>query len=263
MVSEVMCMILQEQYLVNLASKGERIDKRKPHDYRKVTVEKDVIEKAEGSARVRIGETEVIVGVKMNLGEPYPDKPDEGVMIVGAEFSPMASPEFETGPPGENAIELARVVDRGIRESGTMDTKKLCIKKGEKVWLANVDIHILNHSGNLIDAAALAAVTALWNTRMPEVKDEKVNYGKKTSKKLPVGFKPITVTMVRIGESLFVDPNLDEEDVMNMRLSIAVKDDDNVCAMQKGGPGTLTMDEIRDALDIAVKKSREMRKLIE
>ncbi len=254
-------MILQEQYLLNLASKGERIDKRKPDEYREIVVEKDVIEKAEGSARVKIGETEVLVGIKMDIGEPYPDKPDDGVMIVGAEFSPVASPGFETGPPKEDAIELARVVDRGIREAGTIDTKKLCIKKGERVWLVNIDIHVLNHSGNLIDAAALAAVTALWNAKMPELKGEKINYEKRT-KKLPVKSKPITITFARIGESLFTDPNLDEENVMDMRLSVAVKDDDNICALQKGGIGTLSLEEIGKALEAAIKKSKGMRKTI-
>lgn len=248
---------------MNLASKGERIEKRKMEDYRKIVVEKNAIEKAEGSARVKIGETEVIVGVKMNIGTPYSDRPNEGVMIVGAEFSPIASPKFETGPPNENCIELARVVDRGIRESGAIDTKKLCIKEGEKVWMVNVDIHIMNHSGNLIDAAALAAVTALWNVRMPEVKDDQVNWEKKTNKRLPMNSKPITVTQAKIGSSMIVDPDLEEEEVMNTRLSIAIKDDERVCAMQKGGSGVLTTDEIDKALDVAVKKSKELRKLID
>jgi len=190
-------MILQEQYLLNLASKGERIDKRKLDEYRKIVVEKDVLGKAEGSARVKIGETEVLVGVKMDIGEPYPDKPDDGVMIVGAEFSPIASPEFEAGPPDENAIELARVVDRGIRESGAIDTKKLCIKKEEKVWMVFVDIQILNHDGNLMDAAALAAITALLGARIPEYDGKTINYEKKT-KKLPMLFKPVPVTTVKI-----------------------------------------------------------------
>lgn len=256
-------MLLQEQYILNLASKGERIEKRKMEDYRKIVVEKNAIEKAEGSARVKIGETEVIVGVKMNIGTPYSDRPNEGVMIVGAEFSPIASPKFETGPPNENCIELARVVDRGIRESGAIDTKKLCIKEGEKVWMVNVDIHIMNHSGNLIDAAALAAVTALWNVRMPEVKDDQVNWEKKTNKRLPMNSKPITVTQAKIGSSMIVDPDLEEEEVMNTRLSIAIKDDERVCAMQKGGSGVLTTDEIDKALDVAVKKSKELRKLID
>lgn len=255
-------MLLQEQYIMNLASKGERVGKRKMDEYRNIIVEKDAIEKAEGSARVRIGETDVIVGVKMNVGTPYSDRPDEGVMIVGAELSPIASPMFETGPPNENSIELARVVDRGIRESGAIDTKKLCIEKGEKVWMINVDIHIMNHTGNLIDAAALAAITALNNTRIPEFKDGVVNWEKKTSKKLPMNFTPITITQAKIGESIIVDPDLEEEDSMNMRISVAVKDDDNVCAIQKGGKGVLTTDDIDKVINMAVKKSKELRKLI-
>lgn len=255
-------MILQKQYIKNLASKGTRIDNRKPDEYRKIVIEKDVIEKAEGSARVKIGDTEVIAGVKISFGEPYPDKEDEGVMIVGAELSPIASADFETGPPKEDAIELARVVDRGIRESGMIDTKKLCIKKGEKVWMINVDIHIINHSGNLIDASALAAVTALSNTRFPDVKADKINYDKKTTKKLPVKCQPVTITTARIGETLVMDPNLDEEETMDIRLTVAVKDDGNITAMQKGGIGTTSTDEIEKIIQDSVKKSKEIRKLI-
>lgn len=255
-------MILQKQYIKNLASKGQRVDGRKPEDFREIVIEKNAIEKAEGSARVRIGDTEVIAGVKMSLGEPYPDKEDEGVMIVGAELSPMASPDFETGPPSERAIELARVVDRGIRESGTIDTKKLCIKKGEKVWLVNVDIHVMNHKGNLIDAAAIAAVTSIWNAKFPELKGDRIDYEKKSAKKLPVNSKPVTITVVKVGDSLMVDPDLDEEDATDVRLTISLKDNDNICALQKGGIGTMTLDEIQKSIDLAVKKSKEIRKML-
>ena len=117
------------QYLLELAKKGLRIDKRKPDHYREIFIEKNPIEKPEGSARVKIGKTDVMVGVKMDVGEPFPDKLDEGILITGAEFSQLASSTFEGGPPREDSIELARVVHRGIRESGAIDTKKLCIKK--------------------------------------------------------------------------------------------------------------------------------------
>jgi exosome complex component RRP42 len=62
-------MILQDQYILNMASKGQRVDKRGPEDYRKIEVEENPIEKAEGSARVSIGDTVVIAGVKMSIGE--------------------------------------------------------------------------------------------------------------------------------------------------------------------------------------------------
>ena len=48
------------------------------------------------------------------------------------ELVPFASPMFESGPPREDAIELARVVDRGIRHSEIVDKKKLCITPGKE-----------------------------------------------------------------------------------------------------------------------------------
>jgi exosome complex component RRP42 len=152
---------MEGQYALELIMKGKRMDERKFEDFREIKIEKDIIEKAEGSARVKIGETEVIVGIKLNTGEPFPDTPEEGILIVNAEFTPLASPDFESGPPGENAVELARVVDRGIRESKCIEVEKLCITPKEKVWMMFVDIHIINDQGNLLDAAALAAIVAL------------------------------------------------------------------------------------------------------
>ena len=39
----------------------------------------------------------------------------------------------------------------------------------EKAWEVRVDIHILNHDGNLIDASTLAALGALCHFRRPDV----------------------------------------------------------------------------------------------
>src|SRR3990167_1904107 len=146
-------------HIIGLLNAGVRLDGRKLTDYRgPIEIERGIIKTAEGSARVRIGETEVMVGVKLEVGEPYPDTPGEGTIIVGAELLPMSNPEFELGPPGIQAIELARVVDRGIRESKALDFKKLCIKEGENIWMVIIDICPLNDDGNLIDAAVLATL---------------------------------------------------------------------------------------------------------
>ena len=156
-----------------LLEKGTRIDGRGLLDTREIKIEQGLIEKAEGSARVLLGKTDVLVGVKIETGEPFPDTPKEGVLTVNAELVPLASPTFEPGPPDENSIELARVVDRGIRESHAVDTEKLCIEEGKKVFVVFVDVYVLNHDGNLIDASAIAAMAALMNTKMPnyEIKD--------------------------------------------------------------------------------------------
>jgi exosome complex component RRP42 len=256
-------MIIRNQYITNLAAKGSRMDKRKEDEFRKIEIELNVIANAEGSARVRIGKTEVIAGVKMGTGEPFSDKPDAGVLMTGAELSPLSSPEFETGPPKEDAIELARVVDRGIRESGMIDTKKLCIKKGEKVWMVFVDIQIINHGGNLIDAASFAAVAALLFAKMPKFDGENVEYGTKSSKKLPVTCKPVAVTISKIGDKLIVDCTNDEEKARTARLTVTSRDNGNLVAMQKGGSEPLSVKEIENAFEISIRKGKELRKMLD
>lgn len=244
-----------------LIEKGKRLDARDLSDYREIKVEQGVIEKAEGSARVLLGKTEVLVGVKVETGTPFPDTPNNGVLTVNAELVPLASPTFEPGPPDENSIELARIVDRGIRESEAIDTEKLCIEAGKKVFVVFVDVYVLNYDGNLIDASALAAVAALMNTKMPnyEVKDGEVVI-KQGYTQLPMKSHPITVTLGKINNKLIVDPWLEEEQVMDSRISIAFNDEGKICAMQKGGSGYFTQQQILEAMKLSQKKAAELRK---
>ncbi len=244
-----------------MIEKGKRLDGRGLTDYREIKVEQGLIERAEGSARVLLGKTEVLVGIKVETGTPFPDTPNEGVQTVNAELVPLASPNFEPGPPDENSIELARIVDRGIRESKAIDTGKLCIEPGKKVFVVFVDVYVLNHDGNLIDASAIAAVSALMNTKMPnyEIEDGEVKI-KTGYTPLPLKNHPITVTIGKIGSNLIVDPWLEEEQVMDSRISMAINDDGNICAMQKGGSGYFTPQQVLEASKLVQEKAAELRK---
>ncbi|MBW2984396.1 exosome complex protein Rrp42 [Candidatus Woesearchaeota archaeon] len=249
-----------KEHVIKLLKADTRLDGRKPLEFRKpVTVEYGVSKTAEGSAKVKIGGTEVIVGVKLEIMEPYPDTPDKGTIMVGAELLPLSNPEFESGPPGIQAIELARVVDRGIRESKALDFKKLCIKEGEKIWCVVIDICSINDEGNLLDASALAALAALKDARFPKFDGDKVDYAEKTDEKLPLSREPLPVTVIKIGDNFIVDPLTDEEKVIEARLTVASTKEGNLCAMQKGGDAPLTTDEISKMVDIAVDKAKELR----
>ena len=105
---------IRQNQIAQLIASNKRLDGRGLTDYRPIQIETGIIEKAEGSARVRLGKTEVMVGIKIDIGEPYSDRPNEGVLTTSAEFVPLASPEFEAGPPGEDSVELARVVDLSL-----------------------------------------------------------------------------------------------------------------------------------------------------
>jgi exosome complex component RRP42 len=252
---------VRQRQIAQTIDEGNRLDGRALTAYRDLKLEQGVIEKAEGSARVHLGKSEVLVGVKVETGEPFPDTPNEGVMTVNAELVPLASPSYEPGPPDESSIELARIVDRGIRESKAIDTGKLCIEPGKKVFVVFVDIYVLNYDGNLIDASALAAMGALLNTKMPnyEVVDGEVKL-KQGYTQLPMKSHPITVTIGKIGDKLLVDPGFEEEQVMDARISMAINDEGNICAIQKGLAGYFTPQQIIEASKLAQEKSAEMRK---
>ncbi|ADZ10399.1 3' exoribonuclease [Methanobacterium lacus] len=253
-----------KESVTNLVKNGERTDGRAFDEYREISLEAGVIEKAEGSARVKIGNTQIIIGAKPQIGTPFGDTPNVGVLMTNTELLPMAAPNFESGPPDENSVELSRVTDRCIREGEVVDLEKLCIVPGEKVWMIFLDLHVVDYDGNLMDAAVLGSVAALMNTRLPEAKiiDDEVVLDYDNLIPLPINDTALMSTFAKIGEELIIDPSLEEEEVMGARLSIGITKDGNICAMQKGGEKTLTQEEVLKAVSIAKIKTAELRKLL-
>ena len=71
---------------------------------------------------------------------------------------------------------------------------------------------------------------------------------------------PITVTIAKVNGNLIVDPGLEEEQIKDARISIATNDDGNICAIQKGGSGYFSPQEVIDATKLVQKKAAELRK---
>ncbi len=250
-----------KQHMLNVFAKDVREDGRKLDAYRDVSVEYGISSKsAEGSARVCIGATEVVAGVKLGAMSPYSDRPNEGTLMVNVELTALASPRFNLGPPRIEAIEMSRVIDRGIRECDAVDFSKLCITPGELVWSVIVDIYPINDAGNIFDAAALAAVAALQDAKFPELgADNVVNYEKRTKKALPLQDLPLSVTVRKIGKHVFVDPTAYEEAQEDARITFAVLPKGGLCALQKGGNVGLSVDDIDAMATLAIAKSKELR----
>ncbi len=251
---EDILMDIKRDYVLSRIRAGERIDGRNFDEFRKVEVKTGIIEKAEGSALVKLGNTQVVVGVKMQVGEPFPDTPNMGIIITNAELVPLASPTFEPGPPDENSIELARVVDRGIRESEAVDLEKLCIEEGEKVWIVFIDIHALDDDGNLMDASSIAAISALMNTTVPAER-----FGVGEDFKLPIRDFPISVTSLVVDDRILVDPCRDEMSVGKNLMTITSDEEGNVVAMQKSGSYLMAEEKFYELLDLSVAKAKEIR----
>lgn len=256
---------IEKKYIIDNLKKEERIDGRGLWDYRDFKITPNVIASAEGSADVLLGDTRILTGLKYDIGAPFPDLPNEGVCTVMAELVPLASPLFERGPPDEQSIELARVVDRGIRHADCVQTKKLCIEEMKAVYILFVDMYVLNYGGNLIDAGGVSALATLINAHIPEGKwtDEGPEWtGKYLTGKDLVNELPLVLTYGKIDDMIFADPNLPEELVCDGRLSISVTEN-KITSIQKSGAATFSFDDIKMLNEKSIEKGKELRKLLD
>lgn len=250
---------LRKQQMWDSLAKGKRLDAREFTEQRPLAIEIDVIKKANGSARVTLGDSEVIAGIKVSTGEPFEGLEEKGALIISAEVLPVASPHAEPGPPDEEVIELARVVDRGVRESEMIDLDQLVLVPGKVVYTVFVDCSVVNADGNLFDATSYAVVSALLSANLPilEMQDGKVVDTGKT-RDMPITSIPVSVTAARIGEYVLTDPVSEEEACMDARITITTNEN-GFCAVQKGYTGSFTTDQIKKAAEAARIKGLEIR----
>ena len=257
---------LTKETLKKVFSEGKRFDGRGLLDLKEFEVSYDVSNKAEGSARVKLGKTDVVVGVKLATGEPYPDSMDKGNLIVSADLLPMASPRFESGPPKFNAIELSRLMDRMVRESGMIDLSKLAIKAGENVWTLFIDIYPINDDGALIDAASIACIAALKKAVFPGLdKNGRADYKKRTKTHIPISDEtlPISFTFYKLGDTLILHPTREEEEACDTKVTFGIskfKGQYMINSCQKGWETPFKKEEIEKMMEILPKKYDEVMK---
>lgn len=251
---------LKKDYVRDLLKKGKRGDERDFLEYRSIRIEKNFVPNAEGSAMAFLGDTKVLAGIKFDLIEPYKDKPEEGTFIVNAEFSPMAHPDFNPGPPNENSIELARIVDRALRSAEVVDLKKLFLEEGKALGIY-IDIYVLDYCGNLIDCSTIAAMSALTCTRVPKYENGEI-VRTESRGRLELARTVSSCTFEKIGEHTLLDATEEEEIASDGRLTIATCDGDLICAGQKSGSAGFKVEEIMNLVDVSIEKGKFLRKKI-
>ncbi len=247
---------IKQGFIRELAEKGQREDGRGPLDYRAISVQKGFAPNAEGSALAQIGKSKVLSGIKFDVMAPFADRPTEGVVMVNAEFSPVAHPEFRAGPPDERSIELARVVDRGIRSAKVVNVDNMLVTEGKGQGIF-IDLYILDHDGNLIDTAALAAMAALKDAKVPKFEDGKIVRGSNAGS-LPLKDIVVSTSFEKIGKTIMVDATDAEEIASSGRLSLGTANDGLICSSQKSGSVGFSKDEYMQMVDWAHEKRKDL-----
>ena len=234
----------EKAFLLEGLWESKRTDGRGMFEGRKLDL---VFGKEFGSCQVSLGKTKVQASVSCSVAEPRVTRPNEGILSVFVDLSPMAAPKFEVGRLTEEGVEINRTIERCLKESRCLDLESLCIVSEEKVWSVRLDIQVLNHCGNLADAASIAGLAALCHARRPDVSlrgDEVTIHPPHERDPIPlaVHHHPVTTTfsMFQLPEQssetmIVADPSLLEEECAKGRMVIGVNAYREVCTLHLAG----------------------------
>ncbi|KAM9378081.1 exosome complex component RRP45 [Phaethornis superciliosus] len=257
----------ERRFLLRAIEERTRLDGRQCYDYRNVRISFGA---DYGCCIVELGKTRVLAQVSCELVTPKPNRPTEGILFFNLELSPMAAPGFEPGRQSELLVKLNRLIERCLRNSKCIDTESLCIVAGEKVWQIRLDLHLLNHEGNITDAAGIAGIAALCHFRRPEVSvqgEEVTVYAPEERDPVPLSIHhmPICVSFAffQQGTYLLVDPSEREESVMDGVLIIAMNKHQEICTIQSSGGIMLVKDQVLRCSKITAVKVAEITELIQ
>ena len=255
----------EREFILRALRENElRVDGRGPLDVRRTAYQ---FGPRDGQCEVTLGQTRVLAVVSATLEQPSGGRSNEGSVSINVEFSPMASPNFEPGRPGEEASEVAVVLERAIRETGAVDVESLCVLAGKHVWHIRCDVHVLDACGNVVGASSLAAAAALLSFRRPEatVSPETrrvVVHSAATREPVALALRhlPVAVTFGFFEEHdglLIVDPTIKEETVSGGEMVVVLNAHDELCAVHKGGGCAVAPGEIMRCVRLASRVAKE------
>ncbi|AAR38966.1 NEQ111 [Nanoarchaeum equitans Kin4-M] len=209
-------------YIEQKLMDGFHIDNRPLLEYRPIKIKED-----QNRVWLSLGNTQVIAG--LSISEEEPMEKGKANLIVNADFSPIAGKEYFQGPPTEQDLILARLIDRALRSSNAIALEKHVIDEN-KVKSFYIDVIVLEDDGNILDASMLAVVKLL----------EKANLLER---------KPLYISFYKYKNIIFVDPTKEEEQISNAKISIAI-DGENIVSIQKDY-GSFDENEIEELIDLA------------
>ena len=194
-------------------------------------LELDIVSHAAGSARLRLANTDVLVGVKAEIDVPKPEKPNCGKIEFFVDCSANATPDFEGRGGDDLAMEISNIMAKAYTSQQTFNLEALCIMARQQCWKLYVDILILECGGNLFDAVSLATKAALFNTRIPRVSTAMMDGGSVDlilsddpydCDRIDIETVPLLVTMCKIGDHCIVDPSAEEEKCSSSSIVVGV-----------------------------------------
>ena len=271
-------------YTLQGAADDLREDGRARLDFRHLSLEVGLMPQASGSARLRAGGAEVIVGVVAVLGEPSSAAPELGRITIAVSCGPgetaaQGLPEY-TPTSGSRSIDDKRLWLEGAlsqlygQKSAPAALRTLCIAPGLQCWELRVHVQLIRTDGCPLDAAALAVRAALHDTRVPKVSVRGESGGggnaaAPSERALAVALEleldetldeaepfaaqslPLYVTLATLDGHLVADCTAKERSAAGSAVSVGLDAEGNVCSVCAGGGFGLHLSALAAAMHAA------------
>lgn len=230
-------------------------------------LETGIVVHANGSARLRLANSDILATVKAEIDVPLPNRPNEGKLEFFIDCSANATPQFEGRGGEELAMDIANTLQRTFLSPNAFDLKSLCILSRQQCWKLYIDILILECGGNLYDAVSIAVKSAMFNLKLPRVSAALMDGGSvdlilsddiHDCDRLDVTALPLLVTLCKIGEHCVIDPSAEEEEcsVVSLVVGVSCRGGDNeegvVTNMRTCGAGSLRTETLNQGIDLSV-----------
>lgn len=250
------------RFLLDGVNQGIRNDGRRCFDYRRISFETQVISSAIGSVRLRAGETDLLVGIKCEVGKPDRERPDAGHFQICVDCAASVSPKLVEGHAAEDwGRHMATLLESMCGGDDVVDRKGLCIVPGLFAWHVNADILVLSSGGNLLDTMSLALCIILGDMLLPGVRvQEALEEGEPTQLAVddrpevgvpfPLKKLPLCITVAQLGEEFLLDVTHEEESCANAMLCVVVDGKcGSVIGMHKLGRGLYDISAVPPMLE--------------
>uniref|UniRef100_A0AC35F6J3 Exoribonuclease phosphorolytic domain-containing protein n=1 Tax=Panagrolaimus sp. PS1159 TaxID=55785 RepID=A0AC35F6J3_9BILA len=222
----------EKVYAVDGINQGLRNDGRELMDFRPIVVEFDVMPNTHGSARVRLGQTDLIAAIKLKMRQVTDTEDFSNRIDFYVTCSAVASTDFAGKHGDDCAQRIASLLRKAYRNDFILpELKKFKLSK-DRYYQTKVDILILQYDGNAVDAASVAAKAALSDlkyiipTMIARDKGKTVPQlpGKARSQiqTLDISNVPMIVTLNSFGDNIFLDATLEEEQCVGGVLHVGV-----------------------------------------
>ncbi|QRW15172.1 3' exoribonuclease family domain-containing protein [Ceratobasidium sp. AG-Ba] len=156
-----------------LTSKSVQLrgDGRTALAYRPINVELGVAPTTNGSARARIGQTEVWTGIKLEVEKNATrysgsDGKDGGRVEVAVTCTPGSHPHLSGQAVEDLSLELSNQC-MAVLPPFLIPNSQFTIVPGHRSWFVHIDSLVISDDGNLFDVIWMSIRGALWDLRIP------------------------------------------------------------------------------------------------